>query len=519
MTALAGRPEEGRAADRPVRRRLLLGLHRRRPDHGRVAPRRPAGRAKACAGAREGAGDFEVETITRPERGTDVILHLREGEEEFLSRWKLKSIVSKYSDHISLPILMQKEEWDAEAKQAGDQGRVGAGQQGGGAVDRGRRARSPRSSTRSSTSRSATTPRRRSPTPQPRRGPQRIHAAALHPGEGAVRPLEPRQARRRQALRQARLHHGRRRGADAGLPALRQGRDRLERPAAQRQPRAAAGKPRREGDPRGLDQARAVDARRRWPTARTRRRRRSTRRSGRTSASCSRKASARTSPTASAWPSCCASRRRTTTTACRTCRCPTTSARMKEGQEAIYYVTADTPGDREEQPAARDLPQEGHRGAAADRPRRRVDALAPVRVRRPCRCRASPRARSTSASSQDEAEKKQAEEAATAFKPTLDRLKEALKDRAKDVRVTTRLVDSPACLVVEEGDMSGHLARLLKQAGQGAPEAQADPRGQRRARAGEAARGERALRRPGATSCSTRRCSPRAASSRIRRPT
>src|SRR5207237_5102644 len=64
----------------------------------------------------EGAGDFEVETITRPERGTAVILHLREGEEEFLSGWKLKSIVSKYSDHISLPILMQKDEWDAEAK-------------------------------------------------------------------------------------------------------------------------------------------------------------------------------------------------------------------------------------------------------------------------------------------------------------------------------------------------------------------------------------------------------------------
>ena len=40
------------------------------------------------------------------------------------------------------------------------------------------------------------------------------------------------------------------------------------------------------------------------------------------------------------------------------------------------------------------------------------------------------------------------------------------------MRVTTRLVDSPACLVAEEGDMSGHLARLLKQAGQGAPESQ-----------------------------------------------
>jgi molecular chaperone HtpG len=73
---------------------------------------------------------------------------------------------------------------------------------------------------------------------------------------------------------------------------------------------------------------------------------------------------------------------------------------------------------------------------------------------------------------QDEEEKKQAEQAAETFKPTLEKLKTALKDRAKDVRVTTRLVDSPACVVVDEGDMSAHLARLLKQAGQSAPKSQ-----------------------------------------------
>ena len=65
----------------------------------------------------EGTGDFEVETIDRPARGTDVILHLRDGEEEFLSAWKLKSIISKYSDHISLPILMPKQKWDEEKKE------------------------------------------------------------------------------------------------------------------------------------------------------------------------------------------------------------------------------------------------------------------------------------------------------------------------------------------------------------------------------------------------------------------
>ncbi|MFL9881282.1 molecular chaperone HtpG [Herbaspirillum rhizosphaerae] len=65
----------------------------------------------------EGAGEFSIEAIDKPNRGTDIILHLREGEDEFLSSWQLKSIIRKYSDHISLPILMQKEEWDEEKKE------------------------------------------------------------------------------------------------------------------------------------------------------------------------------------------------------------------------------------------------------------------------------------------------------------------------------------------------------------------------------------------------------------------
>ncbi|MFC7288362.1 molecular chaperone HtpG [Herminiimonas glaciei] len=80
---------------------------------------RRAGTA-ANAGVRwesEGAGDFTVEAIDKANRGTDIILHLREGEDEFLSSWKLKSIIRKYSDHISLPIMMQKEEWDEEKKE------------------------------------------------------------------------------------------------------------------------------------------------------------------------------------------------------------------------------------------------------------------------------------------------------------------------------------------------------------------------------------------------------------------
>jgi molecular chaperone HtpG len=70
----------------------------------------------------------------------------------------------------------------------------------------------------------------------------------------------------------------------------------------------------------------------------------------------------------------------------------------------------------------------------------------------------------------DEEEKKQQAEAAEAFKPTIERLKTALGERVKEVRVTARLVDSPACVVVDEHELSPHLLRMLKAAGQDAPE-------------------------------------------------
>ena len=63
----------------------------------------------------EGQGDYTLETVTKEGRGTDVILHLREGEDELLSGARLRSILRKYSDHITLPILMQKEEWDKDS--------------------------------------------------------------------------------------------------------------------------------------------------------------------------------------------------------------------------------------------------------------------------------------------------------------------------------------------------------------------------------------------------------------------
>ena len=71
---------------------------------------------------------------------------------------------------------------------------------------------------------------------------------------------------------------------------------------------------------------------------------------------------------------------------------------------------------------------------------------------------------------QDAEEKKALEAAAEQFKPVVDKLKDSLKDKTKEVRVTTRLVDSPACLVTGEGELSPQLIRMLKQAGQAVPE-------------------------------------------------
>ena len=61
-----------------------------------------------------GEGDYTIEAAEKPGRGTEVTLHLREGEDELLEGFRLQSILRKYSDHISLPILMRKQEWDKD---------------------------------------------------------------------------------------------------------------------------------------------------------------------------------------------------------------------------------------------------------------------------------------------------------------------------------------------------------------------------------------------------------------------
>ena len=142
--------------------------------------------------------------------------------------------------------------------------------------------------------------------------------------------------------------------------------------------------------------------------------------------------------------------------------------RMKEGQDRIYYVTADSFR------AARNSPHLEifrKRGLEVLLLHERIDewlvgnlmdydgkALASVA-----------RGELDLGAVQTEDEKKQAEEQSGTHRALLDKLKEALGSKVKDVRITTRLTQSPSCLVADEQDMGGNLARILKAAGQDLP--------------------------------------------------
>ena len=75
---------------------------------------RRAGASDAIQWESDGQGEFTIAAAEKASRGTDVTLHLRADEDELLNGWKLREILRRYSDHISLPIRMQKEEWDQE---------------------------------------------------------------------------------------------------------------------------------------------------------------------------------------------------------------------------------------------------------------------------------------------------------------------------------------------------------------------------------------------------------------------
>jgi molecular chaperone HtpG len=144
-------------------------------------------------------------------------------------------------------------------------------------------------------------------------------------------------------------------------------------------------------------------------------------------------------------------------------------SRMKEGQDKIYYVTADTWMAAKNSPHLEIFRKKGVEVLLLTE---RVDewmlsflnefdgkALVSVA-----------KGDLDLGQLEDENEKKQKEETETDFKELVDKMKVALADKAKDVRVTFRLTDSPACLVAGENELSGNLLRMLKAAGQTAPD-------------------------------------------------
>jgi molecular chaperone HtpG len=143
-------------------------------------------------------------------------------------------------------------------------------------------------------------------------------------------------------------------------------------------------------------------------------------------------------------------------------------ARMKPGQQAIYYVTGDTFQAAAHSPHLEVFRKKGIEVLLlSDRIDEWVASTLTEFDGKPLRSVA--KGALDLGELADAEEKAQQEREATALKPLVERIAKALGARVKEVRVTHRLTDSPACLVVGEGELSGNLERLLKTAGQKAP--------------------------------------------------
>jgi len=435
-----------------------------------------------------GTGDFETEAITRAERGTSIILHLRDDATEYLNRWKLKGIIGKYSDHISLPILMQKEEWD---KDKGEYVLLPDWEAVNSASALWTRAKKDVTDEQYTDFYQAISYDSEAPLTWshnrvegsteytqllyiPAKAPQDLwnrdkkagvklyvkrvfimdEAEALMPTylrwvKGVIDSADLPLNVSRELLQESRdvkaIREGNTRRVLAMLEDLAK-KDRLPEAGeaaegadgvtdvVSEEDKAQAGKYSRFYAEFGavLKEGLGEDFANRDKLAKL-------------------------------------LRFASTSSDAVSVGFADYKARMKEGQEAIYYITADTLAAAKNSPQLEVFKKKGIEVLLMTD---RVDewALSFLNEFDGTPLQSVAKGAVDLGKLQDEEEKKAAEQAAETFKPVLDKLKEALKDKAKDVRVTTRLVDSPACLVVEDGDYSTQLARLLKQAGQQAPE-------------------------------------------------
>ena len=413
-----------------------------------------------------GTGDFEVETIERSDRGTSIILHLKDDATEYLNTWKLKSIISKYSDHISLPILMRKEEWkEGENDQPGEMVTSDEWEtvnQAAALWTRAKKDITPEQydefykqiSYDSQAPLASTHNRVEGATEYtqllfiPAKAPMdlfnRDKAAGVKLYVKRVFIMDD-----AQALLPTYLRFVKGVVDSSDLP-LNVSRELLQESRAVKAIREGCTK-------RVLSMIEDLAANEPEKFATFYAEFGAVLKEGLGEDFANRERLAKLLRFASS------------TTDTVSVGFADYKARMKEGQDAIYYITADT------QAAGKNSPQLEifrKKGIEVLLMTDRVDewALNYLNEFDGTPLQSVAKGAVDLGKLQDEDEKKAAEEAQTQFKPMLDRLKEALKDKASDVRATTRLVDSPACLVVQEGDMSTQLARMLKQAGQAAPE-------------------------------------------------
>lgn len=438
-----------------------------------------------------GTGEFEVEAIERAARGTTITLHVRDDQTEFLSHWKLKSLITKYSDHISLPILMQKEEWDAEKSEHVTKDEWEAVNSANALWARAKKDISDEQYVEFYKNLSydqaeplAWSHNRVEGSTEytqllflPSKAPMDLwnrdrkagiklyvrrvfimdEAEALMPSylrwvKGVVDSADLPLNVSRELLQESRdvkaIREGNTRRVLAMLedlakkdtvPAAGESADGVTDVVSEEDKAAAekdAGKYTAFYAEFGavLKEGLGEDFANRDKIAKL-------------------------------------LRYASTTVDTVTVGFADYKARMKEGQEAIYYITADSLAAAKNSPQLEVFKKKGIEVLLmADR----VDewAMSHVHEFDGTPLQSVAKGAVDLGKLQDEEEKKAAEAAAESFKPTLDKLKEALKDKAKDVRVTTRLVDSPACLVVEDGDISNQLTRMLKAAGQPAPASQ-----------------------------------------------
>ena len=481
----------------------------------------------------QGAGDFEVETITRPERGTSVILHLRDDALEFADGWKLKELIGKYSDHIALPIKMEGETWEdgKEEGQPGQMVKTGAwdtvnqatalwtrpkkditDEQYQGFYEQIAHDWQPPLAWSHNRVEGSTeyTQLLYVPSHAPfdlwdrdRKAGIKLYVRRVFIMDDAEQLL-PRYLRfikgvvdsadlplnvSRELLQESRDVRAIREGNTRRVLGLLEDMVKAETApganaaAADAAPADAkvdigSGDSTPAPEPTELPDGGVTDVvdKNEAPTAAD------------TAAKFAEEQARDAGKYATFWREFGAvlkeglgedhaNRERiakllryaSTTSDAATVSLADYKARMKEGQKAIYYITADTLAAAKNSPQLEVFKKKGIEVLLMTD---RVDewSLSYLREFDGTPLQSVAKGAVDLGDLQDEAEKKAAEEAAESVKPLLDKLKEALKEQVEDVRVTTRLVDSPACLVVKDAGMSMQLARMLKQAGQRVPD-------------------------------------------------